>query len=152
MRGFSQINKAIDIDMHQSDIILRKLISDAKIQKKYIKESLNIKLVLKTITQAYSQNKLMIKKIKINEAGQIQTLIRIGEYIFESFVQKYGLSDFSTQKFKQFLGALLKHKKDIVRVKLFSDFMGLELVKSESSGDEVDFDFYIKGYEFILSQ
>ncbi len=94
----------------------------------------------------------MIKKIKINDAGSFQTFIRIGEYIFETFVKKYGLSDFSTKKFKQFLGALLKYRKDIVRVKLFADFMGLSSDNNKYLGDEVDFDFYIKCFEFMTSQ
>jgi hypothetical protein len=73
--------------------------------------------------------------------------VRLAEWVYESFVQKYGVSEFTMKKFKQLLGSLLRFRESVARVRLFSMFVGLS-----EEVDEIDFDFYIKANEFMHSQ
>ena len=85
----------------------------------------------------------MIKTLKVNEDGQTQTFVKIGDYLYDQQVQKFGVSKFSMKKFKQLIGALLKYKQNCTRIKIFTRFMGLD--EDNRQYDETDLDFYFKG-------
>lgn len=79
----------------------------------------------------------------------MHTYARIAEWVYEQFVQKYGVSLFTTKKFKQFLGAAMRFREAVARVRLFCQFMSLSQAEE---ADEIDFDFYVKALEFVQHQ
>lgn len=76
--------------------------------------------------------------------------MRVGEFLYESLVQKYGFAKFAKQKFKQTVGGIMKYRNENARVRLFSKFMGI--CDDSNPLDDVDFDFYIKALDYMKNQ
>lgn len=66
-KGLGDIAKLLEFEQnHQSDLIIKKFMGSAKLQRKYKKEGLSLKHLCKVIHSAYQSHRQIVKKIRVD--------------------------------------------------------------------------------------